>query len=72
MKPFRNIYVRAGEELTKSSMTGTLEIPYTGEVLYDVNTEDGVDPEGYNPDTDIYYRCHCEVKEIKSFKKVEE
>ena len=56
MKPFRNIYVRAGEELTKSSMTGTLEIPYTGEVLYDVVTEDGVDPDGYDPETDIYYR----------------
>ena len=72
MKPFRNIYVRAGEEFASSQMTGQLDIPYTGQIFYNVNTEDGVDPEGYDPEIDIYYRCTCEFKEIKSFKKVEE
>jgi hypothetical protein len=52
-------------------MTGTLEIPYTGEIFYGIVTEDGVDPEGYDPEVDVYYRCNCEFKEFKSFKKVE-
>lgn len=71
MKPYRNIFIKSDEELAKSQMTGTLEIPYTGEIFYSIVTEDGVDPEGYDPEVDVYYRCNCEFKEFKSFKKVE-
>jgi hypothetical protein len=70
MKPFRNIYVRTDELTATSQMTGTLDIPYTGQVFYDIITDDGVAPDGYNPETDIYYRCTCEFKEIKSFVKI--
>ena len=70
MKPFRNIYVRTDELTATSQMTGQLDIPYTGQVFYDIITDDGVDPDGYDPTTDIYYRCNCEFKEIKSFVKV--
>ena len=51
-------------------MTGELEIPYTGEVYYSIITENEADPDGFDPETDIYYRCPCEFKEIKLFKKV--
>lgn len=70
MKPYRNIFIRSDEEMAKSQMTGTLEIPYTGEIFYNIVTEDGTDPEGYDPEVDVYYRCNCEFKEFKSFKKV--
>jgi hypothetical protein len=71
MKPYRNIFIRSDEETARLQMTGTLEIPYTGEIFYGIVTEDGVDPEGYDPEQDVYYRCNCEFKEFKSFKKVE-
>lgn len=70
MKPFRNIYLKSDEETARLQMTGTLDIPYTGEIFYNINCEDGVDPDGYDPATDIYYRCNCEFKEIRSFKRL--
>ena len=71
MKPFRNIYTKLDESVVKEEMTGELEIPYTGEIFYSVVTsEEHAAPEGYDPNTDIYYVCPCEFKEIKSFKKV--
>ena len=70
MKPFRNIYIKSDEETTKSQLSGTLEIPYTGDIFYGIVTEDDVDPSGYDPEQDVYYRCNCEFKEIKEFKRV--
>lgn len=70
MKPFRNIYTKIDEAVAKEQMTGELEIPYTGEVYYSIITENEADPDGFDPETDIYYRCPCEFKEIKLFKKV--
>lgn len=68
MKPYRNIYIMLNEPDARMWMTGNLEIPYTGEIIYGI--EDGTEPDGYNPEVDIHYRCHCDLEEIKEFKKV--
>ena len=70
----RNILVRASEEVAKEMMSGNLDVEYTGEVYYNVQTDDQARVIGYDyspADGDVYYGCTCEFKEIKSFKKVE-
>ena len=64
MKPYRNIYV--AKDYDPAYFTGELEIPYTGELTYGVSEQ----PEGFDPDQDVYYRCTCDFKEFKCFKKV--
>ena len=63
--PYRNIYVSAAYD--ESFFTGELEIPYTGELKFEVSEQ----PEGFDPDKDVYYRCTCDLKDFKAFKKVE-
>ena len=65
MKTFRNIYCRFVDE--PSFFQGQTEISYTGEVIYDVYEL----PEGFDPEQDVYYQCSCELKEMKSFNKVQ-
>lgn len=70
---FRNILIKECEGAAKSLMTGDLEIEYTGEIYYDVKTDDQIRIIGheYSPhEGDIYYGCSCELRKIKSFKKV--
>ena len=64
MKPYRNIYVASVYD--ESFFTGELEIPYIGELTYGVNEE----PEGFDQNQDVYFRCTCDLKEFKCFKKV--
>ena len=70
MKPFRNIYIKEREENMGDLLSGTLDIPYTGEIFYG-NDDPEYEPEGYDPEVDVYYRCNCEFHEIRSFVKVE-
>jgi hypothetical protein len=64
MKPYRNIYMRFVDD--PSFFKGQLEIPYTGELYYQVEEL----PEGYDSDKDVFYGCHCDLGEIKRFVKV--
>jgi len=73
---FRNVFIKFSENQTRDIMSGELDVEYTGEIYYDVKSYesdfswpgDGI----YSPpDGDIYYTCTCDLKEIKSFKKVE-
>jgi hypothetical protein len=64
MKPFRNIYTLFAEN--PNYFIGELEIPYTGELTYGVKQL----PEDFDENQDIYYKCSCDLKEYKCFKKV--
>ena len=64
MKPYRNIYMRFVNDL--SFFKGELEIPYTGELYFEVPEP----PEEYDPEQDVYYGCHCDLGEFKGFVKV--
>lgn len=64
MKPYRNVYILHEQE--NVNLTGNNVIPYTGEILYGVTEQ----PEGFDPEQDIYYRCSCDFGEIKEFQKV--
>lgn len=66
MKPYRNIYILYEESAVTPKLTGKTEIPYTGEIFYNVKT----DPDGFDKECDIYYKCSCDFGEIKEFKKV--
>lgn len=64
MKPYRNIYLRFVND--PSFFKGKLEIPYTGEVHYEVEEL----PSDFDPEQDVFYGCHCDLGEFKCFKKV--
>lgn len=66
MKPYRNIYTLFIEDPIFLTFKGELEIPYTGQIFYDV--EELLDD--FDENQDVYYRCHCDIEEFKGFKKV--
>lgn len=76
---FRKVFLKFSEEEAQKAMTGELDLEYTGEIYYDVvfpeNIEDDFSWPGDGifspPDGDVYYNCPCDLKELKSFKKVD-
>lgn len=76
---FRNVFVKFSEEKCKQLMTGNLHLKYTGNIYFDVvfpeRLEDDFSWPGGGifspPDGDIYYCCECDLKELRSFRKVE-
>ena len=74
---FRNIFIKFTKEETDTMFEGELDVEYTGEIYYEVISSVDSDfswPGGgifEPPNGDVYYGCSCDLKEIRSFKKVE-